>query len=191
MTTIRDPQTGDGLRVTSKGRACVDSVASGRISNVSLEKGNAYVSYCKKTIAASNVDEELFCLTSVSENKNLIVKKIVLSTDAVDMKVEIFIDGKVTSSGTSKITPINLNLNSGNAAKATAYDGANDDLAIIVDQTKEIQDIRLTANGLPSMEINFEEALIIPNNHNISMIVSSSAVGGKVRAAVYFFEQDK
>lgn len=181
MTQIQYPNDVTGsIQIVhgSDGRLNVSSRSDERIFYVSRDRGQAYS--IRSFDAAAAVDEYSLYFKNTSTDKNFYVKSIDLSP-GVDMTFKIStVTG--TAAGTP-ITPVNLNLSSGNAAEASVFGNAavtNLTEASVLDTHQVL--------ALTSTVVDFNDALILGQNDNIAVECDVNAGGTVTIVMVGHFE---
>jgi len=151
------------------------------------ESGDAYLAYVRHSMVAIGENEPLFQLKNNSEGKEIHVQKMIFSTNSTGVvKAELFVDPTLTSGGTTR-SPLNANRSSGKSTIAAVVDNRADDLVMVFDGDKEVLDVRI-GEGLHSLVVDLAGALILGPNDTIGVQVEGPAIGAKVRAMIYYYE---
>ncbi|MDH3324071.1 MAG: hypothetical protein OEL89_00370 [Candidatus Peregrinibacteria bacterium] len=180
--TVVDPNTKDAQKVTSDGYAKVSGYTQTPFAHQSITHQSAFSFYGKHTVASSATDEIVAFLRNDS-SVDLVVDKIIFSSNSVDIKIEIH-HGSVYTSGGEAADITNMNLKSSEPANVFAVHSKTTAITGTVDSTKELQDIRL-GTGFRSFVTDFNGGLVLGRNNNLSILCEGTA-GDKVRATIYF-----
>lgn len=178
MTTINDPLTHSGMRVTEDGEGLVKAVNVPESEFVSHEKGLAF--HASSTYSLTG-GEEAISLQNDDPDMDIIVEDVIVSTSASGT-VTVFEVTSGTPGGTT-VTPHNLNLGSAVAAQATAFGDAS--------VTGSLSGITIAAHDIGTsvpFDFKFGGKLIIPKN---SIIAVTFATTGVVFANIIFYYASK
>lgn len=159
--TIDDGKgSGRSASVSSVQRLNVSAKTNPRIFYISRDDG---LSFTLVSIDAASAANDYICyLKNTDTTRILLVKRITISSD-VDIRYKISsVTG--TAAGSSELTPVNLNLSSGNVADATAR--GNGAITGLTEQAV-ISASRVAANDDHTTEL--EDALILGNGDAIAI----------------------
>ena len=88
---IDDGEGSNGsVGVTPDGQLKVYSVITSKVAD-KAENGRSFISYLQYTIQVNNTDEDFLIIENNSENDELHIHRIVLSSDSALVKVELWV----------------------------------------------------------------------------------------------------
>lgn len=172
-------------------RLLVDAVTRQEISFVSQEHGSAFAAYGKRDFVAADTDEAIFSMVYTGDTR-LVIDRIIFSTNSAMATIEMYAEHTRTSGGTLR-TPVNLNRSDGRTSETTVYigiSGSGGELTLDYEDDNEILDLKLTSNGLPTYTHDFHNSLVLGKNDNVAIVGKVSSIGDKIRASVFYFEEE-
>ena len=178
MSTINDPLTHRGARVTEDGEILSAAISSPAIEFASHEKGLAFTAH--STYAATG-GEEVISLQNDNSDMDIIVENIVVSTSVASV-IDVFEMTSGTPAGTTVI-PHNLNLSSSVVAQATVFGNASVTGSVVGTTIAE----HLVDPSSP-FDFKFGGSLIIPKNSVIAVTLDTTGV---VHANIIFYYAPK
>jgi len=166
MVRIDDGGKNGSVTVSNTQRLDVSSRIASRQYYESRDEGQVYTVISVDATAVAN--EESIYVQNTSTSKDMVIDKIIISTDTASLWRIKFVTG--TATGSSVLTPVNLNKGSSNSAQATCRgDGA---VGNITDDG-DIGLIRVEAASHD--EIDFNEALRLGQDDAIAVECETNA----------------
>lgn len=191
MGVLRDGGNFKSAQVSKEGKLQTLATMLPHIAHHSRDPHHetAFVLYTRHTIQAVDTEENASYFQYTGSDF-CVLNQLVVSTDADDMKIELFFDSEYTSGGIDK-SPLNLNRNSSKSIDHISKDTNNGATPLVMtnDQNKEFNDISLTAS-MRTYTIDFEDAIYMRKNSTLGIVVKSSQTGKTFRSSLYFFEDE-
>lgn len=188
MEILKDG-TGKGytVKVDSENRLWTYSITRNESAFQSEYIGKTFMVYAKRDFVAGGVNESIMDF-KYTGNDSCHINNIIITTNSDIAKAELFVESTNPSGGFTRI-PVNLNLASGRSSETVVLTGESDLIATVLD-AKEILDVRLSKDGSPTVQINFDGALVLGKDNTIHILGEVNNAGDKMRVSVYFYEEE-
>jgi len=179
---IRDPSTGQGMRVTDEGLARTYTVTEREIRHVNEEEGEAYSIVLDQT--PTGADDCILWLVN-NDEKDLIIDAItVFVGGAAELYFQLGDAG--TPNTPADLVPVNRNAGSGKTADMTCQQGADLAAAAVLAGGLEVDRFAIPAAATTAQR-SWDSGIILPKNGTFT-VWSSAVVAVNATIAIFFHD---